>query len=254
MLLVPLATGAAVASANRVDIVALSYFVLAALALFWMRTPVEAWLGTTAIKAQTPSERSAVLRTSLVLALLAAFTIAAMFYRGRAQGLLLIGAISAAAFGLQALVKRLGRSGRMPAQIIGAIGLTSTAAGAYYVATGQLGRVALSLWLANWMFAGDQVHFVQVRIRGSRLDTVREKIGHARGFLAGQFLLLIAIMTLTVVGFFPRFTLLAFGPVLVRGLWWFFKGAQPLNVHRLGFAELAQALVFGALLCVSYFM
>lgn len=210
MLLVPLATGAVVASANRVDIAALSYFVVAALAPFWMRTPVEAWLGTTAIKAQTPSERSAVLRTSVVLALLATFAIAALFYRCRAQGLLLIGAVSAAAFGLQALVKRLGRRGRMPAQIIGAIGLTSTAAAAFYVATGQLDRVALSLWLANWLFAGDQVHFVQVRIRGSRLDSVSEKLGHAKGFLAGQILLLIAIITLTVVGFFPKCTVLAF--------------------------------------------
>lgn len=252
MLLVPLAAGAIVASAYRVDAVSLSYFVLAAFALFWMRTPAEAWLGTTPIKAQSQSERSAVLRTSLVLALLAASAIAALFYRGRARGLLLIGAVSAAAFALQALVKRPGRSGRMPAQIIGAIVLTSTAAGAFYVATGKLDRTALSLWLANWMFAGDQVHFVQVRIRGSRLNSLSGKLGHARGFFAGQILLLIAIVALTFVGFFPKLTLVAFAPVLVRGLWWFFKKAQPLDVHRLGFAELAQALVFGALLCVGY--
>src|SRR5271165_6389052 len=129
ILLVPLATGAVVASANRVDTAALAYFVLAALALFWVRTPFEAWLGTTPIKAQSPSERSVVIRTSAVLALIAAFAIAAMVYRGRAQGLLLIGSISAVALALQALVKRFGRGGRMPAQIIGAIGLTSTAAG-----------------------------------------------------------------------------------------------------------------------------
>ena len=231
MLLVPLVTGAVVATAGAV-----------------------AATTATPIKAQTPSERSVVLRTSMALASLAAFAIAAMFYRGRAQGLLLIGAVSAAAFGLQALVKRSGRSGRMPAQIIGAIGLTSTAAGAYYVATGRLNRVALSLWLANWLFAGDQVHFVQVRIRGSRLHTANEKIRHARGFLAGQVLLVIVIATLTLIGFFPNYALIAFAPVLVRGLRWFFSGAQPLDVHRLGFAELAQALVFGALLCFVYFV
>ena len=38
------------------------------------------------------------------------------------------------------------------------IGLTSTAPGAYYVATGQLDGRAWALWLANWLFAGDQIH------------------------------------------------------------------------------------------------
>ena len=59
----------------------------------------------------------------------------------------------------------------MPAQIIGAIGLTSTAAGAYYVASGTLDRTAVLLWIANWLFAADQIHFVQTRIRGQQLTS-----------------------------------------------------------------------------------
>ena len=46
--------------------------------------------------------------------------------------------------------------------------------------------------------------------------------------------------------------MLAFVPVLLRGSLWFLRGRQPLNVHKLGFSELAQALIFGALLCAAY--
>ena len=106
------------------------------------------------------------------------------------RGLLLIGAVAALAFAIQAVVKKLGRKGRMPAQIIGAIGLTSTAAGAYYVATGKLDQVALALWLANWLFAGDQIHFVQVRIHASRAATMDEKLQQGLPFFAGQVALI----------------------------------------------------------------
>ncbi len=252
MLLVPLVTGAVVASVLGVSVYALGLFAVAALALFWMRTPVEAWLGTTAIKAQAAQERATVLAVSVGLALLAVATIGGLFYLGLSRGLLFIGAVAAGAFGIQAVVKGLGRTGRMPAQIIGAIGLTSTSAAAYYVCTGVLDRTAIALWLANWLFAGDQVHFVQVRIRGSRLDSSGGKLRRAYGFFTGQIVLLIVVIGLARFGVFPRFAVLAFLPALVRGFSWFLRGAEPLNVHRLGFSELAQALVFGALLCVVF--
>ena len=254
MLLVPLTTGAIVAAGAGANFRALGLFLVAALALFWMRTPLEAWLGTTAIKAQSPSQRAAVVRVSLGLAVVAAAAIAALFAMGLARGLLQIGAIAAAVFALQAFVKGLGRAGRMPAQVIGAIGLTSTSAGAYYVSTGKLDHIAIALWLANWLFAGDQVHFVQVRIRGGRLANTATKVRQSYGFLAGQVLLLLVIGVLTRMGVFPKFTVLAFVPALLRGFVWFVRGAQPLDVHKLGFSELAQALVFGALLAIVFLL
>ena len=124
------------------------------MSLFWLRTPVESWLGTSAIKAQTKDERAFVLKVIAGIGVLAVVSITALLWNGQHLGLLTIGAIAGSAFAMQAGVKKLGRKGRMPAQIIGAIGLTSTAAGAYYVATGKLDRIAVALWLANWLFAG----------------------------------------------------------------------------------------------------
>jgi hypothetical protein len=254
MLLVPLVTGAVVAARSAINIGALALFLVAALSLFWLRTPVEAWLGTSAIKAQSQPERSTVAWASIAISLVAAAAVTALFVSGYGRGLLAIGAVAALAFAAQAVVKKLGRWGRIPAQVIGAIGLTSTAAGAYYVATGRLDQVAVALWLANWMFAGDQVHFVQVRIHSSRAVTVNQKFRQGYAFLAGQFLLLGVVLVLCRWNFFPKLLVFAFVPVLLRGTLWFLRGRQPLDVHKLGFAELAQALIFGALLCAAFLL
>lgn len=252
MLLVPLATGAVVAVGSSANWGSLALFLVAALSLFWLRTPVEAWLGTSAIKAQTPQERSTVLRVSTAIAVVSATAVATLFFTGYSRGLLILGVVAALAFAVQAAAKKLGRRGRMPAQVIGAVGLTSTAAGAYYVATGRLDHIAIALWVANWLFAGDQVHFVQVRIHSSRAASVNERMRQGYAFFAGQIVLLGLVIALCRVHFFPEAAVLAYIPALLRGSLWFVRGRQPLNVHKLGFSELAQALIFAVLLCAAY--
>ncbi len=155
---------------------------------------------------------------------------------------------------MQAGVKLLGRKGRMPAQIIGAIGLTSTAAGAYYVATGTLDRIAVALWLANWVFAADQIHFVQMRIRSSRAASLYEKMKLGWAFLLGQVALIGVVVAACRFGLFTTVMALAFLPVLVRGTAWFVRRQRPLDVHKLGRSELTHAVLFGALLCASFFV
>ncbi len=252
MLLVPLATGAIVALRTAFNGGALTVFVCAALSLFWLRTPLESWLGTSAIKAHTREERTFVLQMIFAIGLCAATCVTSLLWNGRNRELLLIGAIAALAFAVQAGVKKLGRKGRMPAQVIGAIGLTSTAAGAYYVASGQFDRTAIALWLANWLFAGDQIHFVQVRIHSGRAATLDEKLKQGFSFVLAQIPLIGVVIAGYRVGLFPIAIALAYLPVLLRGTLWFVRGPQVLDVHRLGFSELRQALLFGALLCTTF--
>jgi hypothetical protein len=252
MMLVPLATGAIVALRNGVNGGALTLFIVAAMSLFWLRTPVEAWLRTSAIKAQTQQERAFVVRAILGIAGLAVVCVALLLWNGRNRDLRLIGAVAGLAFAAQAGVKKLGRKGRMPAQVIGALGLTSTAAGAYYVATGNFDITALALWLTNWLFAGNQIHYVQMRIRSSRAVTMDEKLRQGFTFLAGQMVIVGAILAACRLRVFPVPVALAFVPALFRGMLWFVRGHQPLEVHKLGYSELRQALMFGALLCAAF--
>jgi YwiC-like protein len=253
MLLVPLATGAIVGLRGGSNVGSLVVFLIAAMSLFWLRTPVESWLGTSAIKAHTAYERRVVLRTIAVTAALAIASVGALLRHGNRQ-LLLIGAIAGLAFAMQAGVKKLGRKGRMPAQVIGAIGLSSSAAGAYYVATGRLDRIAIALWLANWLFAGDQIHFVQLRIHSSRADGFEEKIQQGLPFLLAQIALISTVLVACRVGFFPAAAAVAFLPVLLRGTLWFVRRRRLLDVHKLGFSELGQAILFGTLLCAAFFL
>ena len=252
MMLVPLATAAVAALYSGINAGALILFVLAALSLFWLRTPVESWLGTSAIKAHSAEERRHVLRAAIAIGAISLVCVATLLWNGRNRDLLLIGAVAALAFAAQAVVKKLGRRGRMPAQIIGAIGLTSTAAGAYYVAAGHLNRTAAALWLANWLFAADQIHFVQLRIRSARTNTFQQKLSQGRVFLLLQAALIGVVVAACHFGLLPVAATVAFIPVLLRGIFWFVRRQPPLDVHQLGFAELRLALAFGALLAVAF--
>jgi len=50
----------------------------------------------------------------------------------------------------------------------------------------------------------------------------------------------------------PELTLIAFAPLLFRGFGWFAKSPQRIVVRRLGWTEMAHALVFGVLLIAGF--
>jgi hypothetical protein len=252
ILLVPLVSGAWVGLLAGRGIASLLLFTVAALALFCLRTPVEIWLETSPLRPATRSERRVVLCSILVYACIAGLVVGTLLWSARAYGLLILGTAVAGLFVAQAVLKKLGRPTRMTSQLIGALGLTSTAAGAYYVVTGQLDSRALILWGANWLLVANQIHFVQLRIRAARASTRGEKIARGRSFLLGELLTTFLLALAWRTGNFPGLAILAFVPVLARGVLWFFRRPAPLAIHRLGVSELTHALVFGALLILGY--
>lgn len=252
ILLVPLATGAGVGLMFGDRALPLVLLAVAALALFWMRTPVESLLGTAVMRAQTSTERRTVFAVAVGLGLVAMVSLGALLRGGGNSGLLVIGVGAVLAFVAQAAARRLGRWARMFAQLIGCLGLTCTAPAAYYVLAGRLDQRALALWIANWIFAGNQIHYVQVRIHSARARGWEEKFSRARGFFVGQVLMTLALLLAWRVGLLPALAVVAFVPALIRGIAWFFRPPQPLNVHRLGFSELAQAIAFGVLLICGF--
>ena len=245
ILLVPLVTGAAVGLETGRGFLPLLLFTLAALALFCLRVPAEILLETTPLRAQSPAERRTVISYLCLFAALAAASLVLLFWKERAYGLLLLGAAAAVAFGAQAVLRKLGRDTRMSSQLVGSIGLTSTAAGAYYVATGQLDARALVLWAANWLFAANQIHYVQLRIHAARAAGRAEKLARGWAFLLGEGATSLLLVTAGRFALLPVWATLAFVPVLLRGLAWFLRPSTPLQVRRLGQSELAQAIVFG---------
>src|SRR5271169_3133771 len=151
MLLIPLLTGAAVGLLTGGRVAPVLLLTTAVLALFWLRTPVESWFGTSAVRVQTTQERRLVRGVMVPLATIAAVSLSALFWQGKNRELIWIGMVVGAAFAAQILLKKIGRAARMATEVVGAIALTSTAPAAYCVATGRLDVRAWALWLVNWL-------------------------------------------------------------------------------------------------------
>ncbi len=185
MLLVPLATGVAAGLLAGGRVAPVLLLTTAVLLLFWLRTPAESWLGTGAVRAQTPEERQLVRNVTLPLATIAAVSLSALLWHGKNRELIWVGLIASAAFAAQMVLKKMGRATRVASEMVGALALTSTAPAAYYVATRRFDETAWALWLVNWLFAANQIHFVWLRIRGARAAGFSEKFSVGWSFSGG---------------------------------------------------------------------
>jgi hypothetical protein len=248
ILLIPLFTGACGGLLGGGSGRDLAPLLLVTLSLFWLRTPVESWVGTAPIRARTLDEFRAVRTAVFLLATTSSAGLIWLFWSGRNRALIWIGCAAGIAFLAQAAVKWIWPKERTAAQMVGAVGLTSTAAAAYVIVTGWLGTLAWSLWAANLLFALNQIQFVQLRIRAARAESRRQKLAIGRGFLAGQVLLLALILAAGAAEVFPWWATPAFLPLLIRGFAWFAARPKALAIHALGKSELLYACVFGVLL------
>jgi hypothetical protein len=252
LLFVPMVTGAGVAFRESSNIFPFVLLLTAALVLFWLRTPMESLLGTSAMRAQTADERREVMFVASYLGAVAALALTMLLWIGHHPFLWYIGAVAGLAFIAQAVFKKLGRRTRMLSEMLGTIGLTASAPAAYYVIAGKFGATAWMLWLANLLFAGDQIHYVQLKIHTARVEGFRNRLVRGWAFAVGQALMT-AIITLACVSrLMPKYASLAFAPLLFRGWLYFIQQAKPLIVRRLGWNELAHAITFCVLLISAY--
>lgn len=252
LLLVPLFTGVIAGFASEHRIWFLFLFTCAALSLFSLRTPVESLLGTSPIAARTTEERRTALAAACGFFLLAAVCLTALLWRKQFPSLFLIGEAVGAAFFLQVLLRRLGRGTRTISQMAGAIGLTATAPCTYYIGSGHLDAAAFALWIANWMFACNQIQFVQLRIHAARATGFEAKLSAGRSFLLAQIATLACLFAAAVCHILPRLALVAFVPVIFRSSSWFFRKPEPLDVRKLGWSEMKQGVAFGLLLGFAF--
>jgi hypothetical protein len=251
LLLVPMVTGAGIAFRESRNVFPFLLLLTAALAIFWLRTPLESLLRTSAIRVQTQEERRTVTLVIFALGAIAGLTLGTLLWAGRDPALWLIGVAAGATFVGQALLKKLGRRWRMLSEIVGTVGLTSSGAASYYVITGKFGATAWLLWLVNLLFAGNQIHYVQLRIHTARVESRRAKFGRGWTFAVGQVVMTATLALICQRGLLPWIALIAFVPLLFRGWVYFFQKPAPLVVRRLGWNELTQAAVFCVLLIAA---
>ncbi len=182
----------------------------------------------------------------------AAIALGTLLWAGRNPALWLIGLAAGAAFLGQALLKTQGRRARMLSEIVGTIGLTSSAPAAYYVITGRFGTTAWILWLANLIFAGNQIHYVQLRIHTAKVEGLKNKLASGWTFAVGQFAMAAVLIAAALRGLLPAIALVAFVPLLFRGWFYFFQKPGPLQVRKLGWSEMRQAIAFCVLFITAF--
>ncbi len=254
LLLVPMITGAGVAFHQASHIFPLILLLTAALALFWLRTPLESLLGTSAMRAQTLEESHTLRSVIVILAAIAGVALAALLWAGRNGELWPLAGAVAVAFIAQAILKKLGRPTRMLSEMVGSVGLTAAAPAAYYVITGEFNSTAWTLWLANILFAGDQIHYVQLRIHTAKIQGFRAKLAHGWVFAVGQALMTAIITIACMARLMPPIASLAFAPLLFRGWFYFIQEPTQLVVRRLGWSELKHATAFCVLLIATFIL
>jgi YwiC-like protein len=251
LLFVPLFTGFVAGFAPDHRIWSLLLFTLCAVSLFFLRTPVESLLGIGSVVARTSQERRTALVACAGFGVLASACLIVLIWKERYTGLLLLGAGGGCAFVLQAVLRALGRRTRMISQVVGALGLTCAAPAAYYIGTGNLDARAFILWAANWIFAGNQIHFVQLRIHAARAVTCTERLERGRFFFIAQLVLLPVLVFASLSRNLTPLLMIAFVPAVLRGFYWFFRKAEPLDVKRLGWSEMKHGIAFGILLAIA---
>lgn len=181
--------------------------------------------------------------------------LAPLFIVYRMIFLLPFGLGAAVFFFLRAYLVR-GRDDRsLSGELAGAAGLTMVGPSAHAVAVAGVHPVALVLWWLLFLFFAGSVFHVRMRVQGM--------IGQRRGgdsaggparLACGLYhlLLLLVVPVLALLGLAPWPSLLAFVPAVWRGLVGLRRGADPLDVVRLGWSEVALAAAFAILLVGAF--
>ena len=250
--LLPLITGAVVGAANNPGASnwAIFWFCAASASAFLAYQPLEALLGISPLKTRTPEEKQLAATWIILTGFIAFISAAQLVMSGRGR-VLLFALLAAGCFGMRIVFSKL-RALRATRQILGALALSSAAAGSYYVVAGKVDSAALALWAANWVFAAGQIEYVQLRMHtiGARSSFDRIRAGW-KVYLFHSMLVAVTV-TAALTRHAPLLIALLFIPALVRLLMWTLSRPSKIDFYMLGFSELFQSVLFSSLLIIAF--
>jgi hypothetical protein len=247
----PLISGAIIGAtaANAGAVEAAVWLIVAAAAAFMAYQPIEALLGMSPVKARTDEEKQFAIAWALLMVMISLFGTSMLVMMGRTK-ILGFALVASLCFGIRFLFGN-SRRLRVTKQLLGALGLTSTSAAAYYVISGRINAMAFLLWATTWIFAVAQIEYVQLRMRTPNATSV-DKVAIGWKVYALHGLIMLGAVATMIVGKAPALLPIAFIPGLVRlGVWTAQKPAR-IDFRALGFAELFQSTLFTALVVLAF--
>jgi hypothetical protein len=159
-------------------------------------------------------------------------------------GLLVPAAAGAAILGLN-LFQSAGREEKtLPAEILAAAGLALTAPAAHYVVLGRWTAEAWILWVLCAAFFTSGILYIKLRIAGMAQKIPGEHPRLRRWCGAYHAALPVALAAGAAAGIWPWAALVAFSPVIARGLGEGMIEPGKVELRRAGWLEVAWSLVF----------
>ncbi len=255
--LLPLVTGAVLgivhgAGTSSAAVIPLFWFFVGSASAFLAYQPLEVLLGLSPIKARSRIEQQIAASWVLLAGTAGAISAFELLRVGRGP-VLLLALLGAACFALRMYLGK-ARAFRIVKQVVGALSLSSAAAGAYYVTAGRFDRTALLLWAANWLFASAQIEYVQLRMRTVGARTRSEKLRSAVGVYSLHLVLAGIAFAAFLAGLVPALVAIAFLPAIARLLVWSASEPEKIDFHLLGFSELFQSVLFSSLLLCGFLL
>jgi len=133
-------------------------------------------------------------------------------------------------------------------ELVGILGLTMTAPLVHYVATGQIGVTGFVLWALTFVYFSSSIFYIKARREKFLKSRLKPVAGKAPMTLVSSFYhwgLLTAIAIAVVFNLLSPIVLVAFSPVILRGVWRFREVPSKLNLKSIGLMEVAYSIFFG---------
>ena len=248
MLIVPFVSAAAVANNWNVPVLLCAALTLG---LFVLRGSAEQQGGWRALRKPE--------HVVLALVLLAMAGALVMAY-GRMQ-LIAVAAAGVALYGMQEAVVRAHNESKtekrsLTAELIGVVLLSLAAPAAWIAARGRLEPEGAQVWALNVLFFLGGVLYVKYRVRGllahREFSGWGERLKFAWPVFFYHLLLLAFLASAIFLKEISAAVLLAFAPGILRASGLVFQLGQKFPIKRLGWMEVAHAVVFAGLLVVAY--
>jgi hypothetical protein len=247
VLSVPMFVSASVAGKWTLDFVFLSF---SALAVFMSYVPVHNLLRHITGTTQQEEKLTQAKFWAVAYLFVGVVFIVPLLMKGYTL-LLAIGALGAISFfGNFFLTRKYSKT--IASDLIAVAGLTLSAPSAYYVLTQAIDRIALVLYILNFLFFGCSVFYVHMKIRA--LGIKKSKIGWSDKLSLGKLNLFYHGAVMVIVGFLvaTQFTaqlaLIAFVPMLIHGVYGTLNLSGNVCFKNLGLLLLGQSVLFGILL------
>ncbi len=130
-------------------------------------------------------------------------------------------------------------------------GLTLGSPAMYYVLTGSLDQNALILYVLTLLFFGSNVVYVHMKIRVTRSKksdwNLSESLAVGKLNLGYHIFVIGVILALSFYRLTPATAIMAFVPIAVHAIYGTYRLSSRVSFSRLGFALLAQSILFSLL-------